>query len=163
MKYSIIYSSKTGNTRLLAETILENLPSEKCDYIGEVQETNSELLFVGFCTDKGNCSDSLATYLKTLKNKKVFLFGTAGFGGSQEYFDKILTNVKSYFDKSNMIIGSYMCQGKMPITVRQRYEQMAKENPQRFEPMIGNFDKALSHPDKNDLEILIKCITNLNI
>lgn len=39
-----------------------------------------------------------------------------------------------------------MCQGKMPMSVRQRYEQMAQKQPEKFIPMIENFDQALSHP-----------------
>ena len=31
-------------------------------------------------------------FLKQLRGKQVFLFGTAGFGGSEEYFNKILKN-----------------------------------------------------------------------
>lgn len=158
MNYSIIYNSKTGNTQLLAKTILDNLSKNECDYIGPIKETQSDLLFIGFCTDKGNCSEELTNYLKSLNNKKIFLFGTAGFGGSQEYFDKILDNVKTSINQSNTIIGSFMCQGKMPISVRNRYEQMSKDNPERFEPMIVNFDKALSHPDNQDLQALIEQI-----
>ena len=35
-----------------------------------------------------------------------------------------------------------MCQGKMPMSVRQRYEQMAQKQPEKFIPMIENFDQA---------------------
>lgn len=162
MKYSIIYSSQTGNTKLLAETILENLVKEDCEYIGPIKDVPSELIYIGFYTDKGNCHDDLTTYLKTLENKKIFLFGTAGFGESKEYFNRILANVKKNISDSNTIIGTYMCQGKMPMPVRQRYEKMAEDNPERFQPLIDNFDKALSHPDKNDLQLLINFITHLS-
>ena len=33
-RYSILYSSKTGNTKKLAEKIREVLPEENCDYFG---------------------------------------------------------------------------------------------------------------------------------
>lgn len=45
-----------------------------------------------------------------IKNKKIFLFGTAGFGGSDAYFEKILGQVKQSIDASNTVIGEYMCQ-----------------------------------------------------
>ncbi|MEG0367688.1 MAG: flavodoxin family protein [Coprobacillus sp.] len=88
MKYSIIYSSQTGNGKLLAETIAKNLPQSDCDYMGSIKDVDSELLFVGFWTDKGSCDETLAAYLDNLHNKKIFLFGTAGFGGNQEYFER---------------------------------------------------------------------------
>ena len=53
-RYSILYSSATGNTRLLADTIRAALPPELCDAFGAAGETaaESELLYVGFWTDK---------------------------------------------------------------------------------------------------------------
>ena len=34
MSYAIVYSSKTGNTKILAETLHNCLPQEGCDYFG---------------------------------------------------------------------------------------------------------------------------------
>ena len=34
MSYSIVYSSRTGNTALLAQAIREALPQEECSYFG---------------------------------------------------------------------------------------------------------------------------------
>lgn len=95
-----------------------------------------------------------------IKNKKIFLFGTAGFGGSDAYFEKILGQVKQSIDASNTVIGEYMCQGKMPQSVRERYVKM-KENPEHpanLDLLIQNFDRALSHPDSEDLERLKKSL-----
>ena len=97
---------------------------------------------------------------RNLKNKKIFLFGTAGFGGSDAYFEKILGQVKQSIDASNTVIGEYMCQGKMPQSVRERYVKM-KENPEHpanLDLLIQNFDRALSHPDSEDLERLKKSL-----
>ncbi len=91
--YSIIFSSVTGNTKKLADTIHETLPQDMCDYFGgnELQVPESDLLYIGFWTDKGNADNKTLELLSKLKNKKIFLFGTAGFGGSDTYFNKILS------------------------------------------------------------------------
>ena len=55
-KYSIVYSSLTGNTKVLAHAIHGALPQDECEYFG-VSDTvipSSELLYIGFWTDKGN-------------------------------------------------------------------------------------------------------------
>lgn len=94
------------------------------------------------------CRPKTLELLSKLKNKKIFLFGTAGFGGSDAYFEKILGQVKQSIDASNTVIGEYMCQGKMPQSVRERYVKM-KENPEHpanLDLLIQNFDRALSHP-----------------
>ena len=110
-RYSIVYSSSTGNTKKLADTIYAVLPKENCDYFGVPKEGGlySEMLYIGFWTDKGNADKSTLTLLSTLKNKKIFLFGTAGFGGSEAYFQKILNHVKQSIDSSNSVVGEYMC------------------------------------------------------
>ena len=85
-RYSIVFNSLTGNTKKLADTIYAVLPKENCDYFGAPKEGGlySEMLYIGFWTEKGNADKSTLTLLSTLKGKKIFLFGTAGFGGSDE-------------------------------------------------------------------------------
>ena len=161
-RYSIIFSSKTGNTAELANAIRDALPQENCDYFGtsEIEEPVSEMLYIGFWTDQGNADKSALELLQRIKNKKVFLFGTAGFGENESYFQKVLNNVKSSMDESNQVVGEYMCQGKMPMSVRQRYENMKKQplHLPNLNAMIENFDKALSHPDADDLERLKQAV-----
>ena len=80
--YSIIFSSVTGNTKKLADTIHETLPQDMCDYFGgnELQVPESDLLYIGFWTDKGNADNKTLELLSKLKNKKIFLFGTPMHG-----------------------------------------------------------------------------------
>lgn len=157
MKYAVVYSSKTGNTEKLAEQIRESLSGQECVYFGKAepeeaaQMQDAELIFVGFWTDKGSCDESIAELLEALEGKTLFLFGTAGFGGSEAYFDQILARVKLHVTDSCQIAGTYMCQGKMPQSVRQRYEKMFSDNPEKQKMMLDNFDRALSHPDTEDL------------
>ena len=157
-QYSILFSSLTGNTKKLADAIHKTLPEEGCEYFGAIKTPvpSSELLYIGFWTDKGNADNETLTLLSTLKNRRIFLFGTAGFGGSDAYFQRILGNVKSAIDSSNTIVGEYMCQGKMPQSVRERYVKMKEnpEHPDNIDALIENFDKALSHPDADDMERL---------
>lgn len=161
-RYSIVFSSLTGNTKKLADTIYAVLPKANCDYFGAPEEEGlySEMLYIGFWTDKGNADKYTLTLLSTLRNKKLFLFGTAGFGGSEAYFRKILDHVKQSIDSSNTVVGEYMCQGKMPPSVRERYMKMKAqpEHPANIDALIENFDQALSHPDENDLEQLRRII-----
>ena len=195
--YSIVFSSRTGNTAELAEAVREALPEGTCEYFGNVNgavdgldsdgnrdhsESSiangnnksgfdgsdnsyddgscassatpaSETLFVGFWTNQGVADRETQQLLGQLKDRKIFLFGTAGFGGSEAYFQAILDKTKAFIDDSNTVIGTYMCQGKMPHSVRERYVKM-KEQPDHMpniDTMIENFDKALSHPDADDL------------
>ena len=76
--------------------------------------------------------------------------------------DKILKKVEKNLDRSNILRGSYMCQGKMPNSVRERYMKM-KNSPlpvPNIDAMIENFDRAVSHPDEQDLEQLRQVIAS---
>lgn len=95
--YSIIFSSMTGNTRKLADKIHEILPKESCDYFGtaDAQGIKSELLYIGFWTDKGNADSDTLDFLSKLKNKKIFLFGTAVLEEVMHIFKRFLAMLKA--------------------------------------------------------------------
>lgn len=157
MSYSIVYSSRTGNTALLAQAIREALPAGDCLYFGapDARALDADTIYVGFWTDKGTCDETIASFLQSISGQKIFLFGTAGFGGAPAYFAQILDRVQQNL-KSADVVGSYMCQGKMPEAVRSRYLAM-EESPRRT-AMLENFEQALSHPDAQDLARLKEAV-----
>ena len=61
MSYAIVFSSKTGNTRLLADTLRASLPQNECTYFGAPapEALEAETLYIGFWTDKGHADDTL--------------------------------------------------------------------------------------------------------
>ena len=168
MKYMIVYSSGTGNTEIIAQAIKEELDESSCIYYGKpagILEHDAEIIFVGFWVFIGTCTEEMKKYLGTLENKKIFLFGTAGWGGSAVYFEKILTDVKQYISTSNTIIDSFMCQGKMTHNVLERYEKKLEEQPEdpNTLSMIENYNNALPHPDVQDIEAVKVLIKSLHL
>ena len=163
MTTAIVYTSRTGNTRLLAEALEEVLPD--CLYFGppSPQALTADRIYVGFWTNRGRCDGDTAEFLKTLSNQQVFLFGTAGFGENAAYFDKIVCRTARNLPRSAKLIGSYVCQGKMPMTVRSRYEAMLARpiHPPHIKALLKNFDRALPHPDPQDLEALRSAVRTL--
>ena len=159
MKIAIIYASLTGNTKQLSEKIKETCINEDITFYGTPLDadieniTSADLIFVGSWTDKGNCCTSIKDFLKKLNNKSIAIFGTAGFGGSIEYFKKLEERMTLEIPESNQVLGAFYCQGKMPFSVRDRYSSMIKENPEDKNLLVSlkNFDEALSHPESKDL------------
>ena len=154
MKIAVVYKSLTGNTKFVAEAIGEALKAEHEVCVCEPAECpEAELYFVGSWIDKGNCTKEITEFLATLENQKIALFATAGFGGSQEYYDALAGRIKAQVPASNEILGQFFCQGKMPMSVRDRYVAMLQANPEdkNMEVNVKNFDEALSHPDEADL------------
>lgn len=155
MKIAIIYKSITGNTKIIADAIKEALDDQEIVYFGEPKDNiDADIYIVGSWTDKGECSKEIKAYLSSLENKKIAYFGTAGFGEDIEYYKKLYNRVKENIKRSNQILGYFYCQGKMPMSVKDRYLSFMKEHPddKRIKISIDNFNKALNHPDKTDIE-----------
>lgn len=156
----IVVSSKGGNTRQVADAVARELIAVGAEVAGPMAPDDAtddliaaaDTVLAGFWTDKGDCAPDMAAFLGKLAGKRVFLFGTAGFGGSEEYFARITGAVAQHLPAEAELLGSAMCQGKMGPGVRARYEAMLAEHPddERIKGMIANFDAALAHPDEAD-------------
>ena len=160
MTYAIVYESSTGNTEQLAQAVAAALPSGECRAFGRVDEVDraavaqADRVYAGFWTNRGDCGDELAEVLATLADKDVFLFGTAGFGADATYFAGVMSRVAVHLPASAQVVGSFMCQGRMPASVRARYAQTAVAKPEqaaRMQQLIDNFDEAANHPNDDDL------------
>ena len=117
------------------------------------QASEADVVFVGFWCDKGSCSPAVQHFLQGLVGKRVFLFGTCGFGKSDEYFAQILDRVRTYLPADAQYIGGAMCQGKMGMGVKRRYEGMLEKDPENAQTrmLIDNWNKAQSHPNEDDV------------
>ena len=117
------------------------------------QASEADVVFVGFWCDKGSCSPAVQHFLQGLAGKRVFLFGTCGFGESEEYFAQILDRVRTYLPADAQYIGGAMCQGKMGMGVKRRYEGMLEKDPENAQArmLIDNWNKAQSHPNEDDV------------
>lgn len=156
MRYAIICCSRTGNTARLAERARRALDAAGAEEASSPADADVTLL--GSWTDKGGLDPSLADALPALAGRRVFIFGTCGFGGDPAYYDRVLDSFASALPAGAEVVGRYMCQGQMPPAVRERYVTMAEKDPARFEPMIENFDRALGHPDDADLAGLVDAL-----
>lgn len=163
MTYVIVYDSRTGNTEELARVVADALPEEGRLAFGRVGEVSTEALaqadcvYAGFWTNRGDCTDEMAEVLGSLDGKEVFLFGTAGFGADATYFAGVGARVLVHLPETARVVGTFMCQGRMPASVRERYERQAEANPAqaaRMAQLVENFDEALDHPNDDDLACL---------
>lgn len=155
MSSIVIYASSTGNTKKVAAEIFAAIPDSEKDMQDIIQwnhQLTADTYFVGFWTNRGSCPLEIINLLSELHGKRVALFGTCGLGRDEKYYRSIEQNVRVWIADDNEYLGCYLCQGKMPMSVRSRYESMRTgENAARVDYMIHNFDEALLHPDENDL------------
>ncbi len=151
MKKAIVFSSVSGNTEKLAKEIQTNIGETV--YFGKPSDEalESDVIYVGSWTMAFTCTPDIKDFLSKLNNKKVFLFMTAGYGSSKEFFTPIIDSMKSNLNDSNEIIGEYICQGKVS---EPKQEAIKKADMAKYESMKAELDKSISHPDSSDLESL---------
>lgn len=155
--YIVIYASRTGNTKMLATEIFSILPGRDKDlkpleeYRGDIE---TDTYFVGFWTDHGSCSLDVMDFLSGLENKNIILFGTCGLGNEPAYYRDISQTVSAWIPDDNRYLGTFLCQGKMPVQIRNKYEEMYADAPDKeaVARMLHNYDQALLHPNKEDFE-----------
>ena len=159
---AIVCESLTGNTAMLAEALRTHLQAESATVTAPAlaDSDSSDVFFVGSWTDKGDCAANTAAFLEKLEHKKVFLFGTCGFGRTEAYYDTVYRRFADHLKPNNRIIGHYICQGKMPESVLHRYEAMKGANPEcsRWDECIENYNQALCHPNGDDMQRLCDAV-----
>ena len=84
----------------------------------------------------------------------IALFGTAGFGEGEAYFQNILDNAAQYLPQGATLVDSFMCTGKMPLSVQEQYLKLLQDPAMKAqaEQMLKNYDLVKGHPDTKDLE-----------
>lgn len=157
MSSSIVYASVTGNTESLANTIQSVV---KADYCGKIdpKALEADTIFVGFWACKFTCTDDVAAFLKQCENKKIFLFGTAGYDDTPESFAKIMDAAKSNVPSSNTIVGDFMAMGKVSASKKKALEDM---DAAKFASMKPNLDRGESRPNQDELDKLSALVSKL--
>ena len=165
MNYMVVYSSETGNTKQVAKTIFETIPGELKDIVAieDFDGKEADVYFVGFWTNRGNCDMKVVDLLSKLSDKKVALFGTCGMGTDERYYKEIEQRVNVWVSDDCDYLGAFLCQGKMPMQVRKKYEAMlvGGNNVEQVNHMIENFDEALLHPNKEDERNAVDFVNNI--
>ena len=170
LEYLVLYESRSGNTKKIAAAIFSNLPGNSKDLIDITTDKSipeAKVYFIGFWVNRGTCSMEVSDFISDLGGKSIALFGTCGMGDSPDYYKAIESSVNAWIESDNDYLGAFICQGKMPRKVREKYEAMRNaENETQMNLYIRNFDEALTHPDSLDIEhakvFTQKCLKKLN-
>ena len=155
MQYEVLFVSQTGNTEKLAKAIYEAIPDKDKEIQRLSQDTPldlAETYFIGFWTNHGTCSFEVLDYLSDLHQKNIALFGTCGMGNDPVYFEWIEKQVSALIPEDNIYLGTFLCQGKMPMHFRNKYQEFLDlgTHDSLARQMLRHFDEALLHPNEED-------------
>ncbi|MBP2630479.1 MAG: hypothetical protein H6Q70_1107 [Firmicutes bacterium] len=155
MKSLVVYSSLTGNTKMVAEAIAEELgKGVKLISVEEEPAVDGcDLVAVGFWVDRGTADQKTAKYLQTLNHAKVALFATLGANPNSEHAKKSLDNAAKLLDETNTVVGRFICQGKVdPKLIEQMNKKFPEGHPHGMnEERRARHEAASRHPDAQDL------------
>jgi flavodoxin len=156
MKALIVYTSKTGNTKKVAEAMLAALPAgSEIRNVSEAQDQEGfGLIILGFWIDRARMCQDMREFLPRVKNNKAAFFFTQVGWPNGPTAKKITASAEAELAAGgNEVLGSFHCQGRMsPMIV-----QMAKMLPPTHPRGGYSFHQAALlaeselHPDDGDL------------
>ena len=150
MTRCIIYSSITGNTRQLAEAMARAEGSPLYTVQDAPNPEMFSLLALGFWVRKGRPDDRMLRFMESVRNAKVYLFGTLGAWPDSPHAKRCIQETQRLLSaQGNTVIGHFLCQGKVNPKIVTASAQKGTHSltPER----AARLAEAEHHPDAQDI------------
>ncbi len=155
MKALVVYSSQTGNTKKLAETVCQALPAGTLMCLADdaPDPTDYDLVALGFWLQGGKPDPNSSTYLARLKgHPNVFLFATHGARPGSDYAANAMAHAHALAEGAT-VVGSFSCYGEVNPKVLEKVK--AKTQPPVW---LDDAAEAVGHPESSDLDNLLTAL-----
>ena len=150
----LVCSSRTGNTLMVAESLVEVLPEDTIliDAKSAPDPVPFDWILSAFWVDRGG-ADALSTaFLKKLSKKPVGFFGTLGAYPDSQHARDVEETVRALVQPSNKVLGCFLCQGRIDPVLAERFKQLPPDHLHGWTPeRAKRHADAASHPDDADL------------
>jgi len=149
----VLYSSRTGNTKIVAEAIAGALRDSELRPVRELPAdlTPYDLLFLGFWAFRRGADMETRAVVEKLSGKRIALFATAGAYSDSPSAKSYLENTAALLEGNNTYLGGFICQGRVhSYHVSRRgphTEEVHPLTPERRDRL----EEAEKHPDAEDL------------
>ncbi len=159
-KVLMVYSSKTGNTEMVAKEIKKEaeaclkFPLTFCRIEDAPDPNDFDAVIIGFWIDRGRPERKSLEYIEKLHDKKAAFFSTLGASPDSVHGKKCLDTTRALFQsRGNLLIGEYLCQGKIDDKLIEVFKHVPKDHPMFYnEENKKLYAEAKSHPDEDDLK-----------
>lgn len=157
MNTLVVYSSLTGNTKMVCEKVYEIIEGEKSIVsISDIKELNIDSFnrfIIGFWVDKGTADKRTREFIKKLSKKEIAFIGTLGAEPESDHGKKVFERVTELCNKNNNLLGGFLCRGKIDPKLVEKMGKFPLKlvhplTPERLERIEG----AKSHPNEKDFE-----------
>jgi Flavodoxins len=152
MQKLVVYSSRTGNTKMIAEAVAEALaPCDLYSVEDAPDASGYEFIAVGYWVDKGMPDTACQKFMATVQGKKVALFGTLGVDPTHDHAKECARKGEDLMrNGGNTVYGTVLSQGRIDPKII----EVMKKTAQNVHPMtperIARIEAAKSHPDAED-------------
>ena len=115
MKTLVVYSSRTRNTKKVADAIYEIMPegSKIAPVTDDPIFMDYDFIALGFWVDKGLPDKKAQEYMRKINGKKVGLFMTLGADPDSEHANDCMKRAEEMVRSDNDLIGHFISQGKV--------------------------------------------------
>lgn len=151
MNILVLYSSRTGNTKKVAEAIGAALGAEVRP-VREMGDVSSfDLVFVGFWAFRRGADMEARQVIGKLQGKKVAIFGTAGAYPDSDAAKSYIENTEALVKEENTYLGGFICQGRVHSFHVNRRSMHTNEVHPLTPERKARLEEAEKHPDEADL------------
>ncbi len=164
MKTLLVYSSKTENTKKIADVINEKLqPNKFCD-VTEITSEDAkkyDFIVVGGWIDKGVFNKEVMDFISDLENKKIAFFFTLGaYPTSMHAYDCINSIKAAFIENNNQVIAHYHCQGAIDPKLIEWMKNLPSDHGHSVdENRLNRWNDAMNHPNQEDFNAAKNFVT----
>ena len=153
MKVLIVYSSRTTNTRKLAEAIHVALPDAELSPVTFAPAPDQyDLVFLGTWIENGTADEAAREYIRKIQGKKVAVFVTLGDYPDSQHAEESMGNVVNLLAE-NTVIDRFICQGAIDPALIEWMKALPKNHGYGpTEHRMKLWKDGESHPDEADLK-----------
>ncbi|GAA6391414.1 flavodoxin family protein [Megasphaera sp.] len=157
MKTIVLYSSRTGNTKKVAQAVAGALPAgTPCLPVAEAPSDIEayDLVFLGYWVDRGTANAEAKQFLEGLRPHHVALFATLGADPKSAHAQQSLDEGARILPEGTDVVGTFICQGAVdPKIIEMMYKQFPAGHPHGRTPeRDARHAEAAKHPDEADLK-----------
>lgn len=150
----LVYSSRTGNTKKVAEAIAGALGIPALPVEAQPSPAGRGLVIAGFWVDRGTADAKMKAHLEHLQGKSVALFATLGADPASDHAAACRERATALLGAGCTVEGTFLCQGKVSEQVVAQMKTMFPPgHPHALTPeWMTRLAQASSHPDEEDLK-----------
>jgi flavodoxin I len=130
MKALVVYSSRSSNTKKLAQARYKSLTGSKEMYaVTEAPDpAGYDFIVLGFWLQGGKPDPKSEAYIGRVGKKSLFLLATLGAAPGSDHALKAMKHAKSLAPEAH-ILETYSCQGEVNLKVLEKADHLHRRRP----------------------------------